>query len=78
MLFRVLAPYLITVKGLDYDKAYSVLEQWLDKCNDVKRLEPDWTSFRYRISYCLDIAENRENQSNLILLKNIILMSTNP
>jgi hypothetical protein len=62
LLFWVLAPYLITVKGLDYDKAYSVLEQWLDKCNDVKRLEPDWTSFRYRIRYCLDIAENQERK----------------
>ena len=80
LLFWVLAPYLITVKGLDYDKACSVLEQWPDKCNDVKRLEPDWTSFRDRIRYCLDIAENQErkNQSNLILLKNIILMCTNP
>ena len=62
LLFWVLAPYLITVKGLDYDKAYSVLEQWLDKCNDVKRLEPDRTSFRYRIRYCLDIAENQERK----------------
>lgn len=36
---------------------------WIDKCNDVKRLEPDWTSFRYRIRYCLDIAENQERKA---------------
>jgi hypothetical protein len=62
LLYWVLAPYLITVKGLDYDKSYSVLETWLDRCDDVSRLEPDWTSFRYRIRYCLDTAEDQERK----------------
>src|SRR5215212_2201941 len=57
LLFWVLAPYLITVRRLDYDKAYSVLEGWLEGCDDVRQLEPDWTSFRYRIRYCLEAAE---------------------
>lgn len=53
LLFWVLAPYLITVRKLDYDKAHEILEQWLDKCNDVRRLYPDRSSFRIRVDYCL-------------------------
>lgn len=62
IIFWVLAPYLITVKGLDYDKAYDTIEEWLEKCDDIRRLEPGWTSFRYRIRYCLDTAENQERK----------------
>jgi hypothetical protein len=57
-----LAPYLITDGGLDYDKAYSILEAWLDKCNEVRQLEPDRTSLLYRIKYCLDAAENHDRK----------------
>ncbi len=60
LIFWVLAPYLITVKGLGYDKAYSIIEQWLEKCNEVRRLEPDKTAFRYRIRYCLNYAEHEK------------------
>jgi hypothetical protein len=62
LIFWVLAPYLITVRGLDYDKAYAILETWLDKCNEVKRLEPDRTTFRYRLRYCLDTVEDQERK----------------
>jgi hypothetical protein len=62
LLFWVLAPYVITVRGLDYDQAYSMLDAWLDKCNEVRRLEPDRTSFRYRLRYCLDTAEKQERK----------------
>lgn len=60
LMFWVLAPYLVTVAKIDYDKAYQVLEQWLEKCDDVRRLEPDWSYFRYRIRYCLESAESHE------------------
>jgi hypothetical protein len=62
LIFWVLAPHLITVRGLDYDKAYSILEAWLDKCNELRQLEPDRNSFRYRIRYCLDTAESQERK----------------
>lgn len=45
LIFWVLAPYLITVKGLDHNKAYDMIETWLDKCDDVRRLEPGWLHF---------------------------------
>jgi len=54
LLFWVLAPYLITVRGLDCDKAYTLLEQWLYKCEDVRRLYPDRSNFRVRIKHCLE------------------------
>ena len=60
LLFWVLAPYLMTVRKMGYDKAYCILEGWLDKCNEVRSLEPGRTAFRYRIRYCLDTAENQE------------------
>jgi hypothetical protein len=62
LIFWVLAPYLITVRGLDYDRAYHILEAWLEKCDSVRSLEPDWTSFRYRMRYCLDTAEDQERK----------------
>lgn len=62
LIFWVLTPYLITIRGLDPDRAYPILESWLYKCAEVRRLEPDWNSFRYRIRYCLDVAENQERK----------------
>jgi hypothetical protein len=44
------------------DKAYAVIEEWMYKCSDVKRLEPSLTDFRYRIRYCLKTAENQERR----------------
>jgi hypothetical protein len=59
LIYWVLAPYLITVRGLDYDKAYTVLEEWLDKCDRLRRLQPSWNFFEYRIDYCLDLSEEK-------------------
>jgi len=60
LILWVLAPYLITVKNTEYDKAYHIIEAWLQKCEEVRSLEPGWTEFRYRIRHCLDTAENQE------------------
>lgn len=62
LIYWVLAPYLITVKNLDYDKAYHIMEAWLEKCDQVNSLEPGWDSFRYRMKYCLDTAEDQERR----------------
>jgi hypothetical protein len=58
IMFWILAPYLITVKGLDYDRAYNILESWLQKCDQVRRLSPSWAYFRSRIRYCLESARD--------------------
>lgn len=62
LIYWVLAPYLITVRNIEYDQAYHIIEAWLEKCDQVRSLEPDWTSFRYRIRYCLDSAEEQERK----------------
>jgi hypothetical protein len=62
LLFWLLAPYLITVRGLDYDQAYTILvEDWLEKCNDVRRLYPGKSEFRARVKHCLKFCIERIN-----------------
>jgi hypothetical protein len=46
----VLAPYLVNIKQLDYDTAYSILAEWLDKCGRKRKLD---FSPRSKISYSL-------------------------
>jgi Primase X len=62
LLYWVIAPYLITIKGMDYDDAYHVIESSLEKCDQIRSLDPSWDSFRYRIRYCLDTAEDQERK----------------
>jgi hypothetical protein len=33
----ILSRYLINVKGLGYEQAHSIIWQWLDKCDQLKR-----------------------------------------
>ena len=58
LILTVLAPYLITVRGLDYDRAFAIIVEWLDRCDKVRRLKPSWTDFRYRVRYSLRRALN--------------------
>jgi hypothetical protein len=37
-MWHILAPYLITKRGMSYDEAYHVIRKWLDKCNDLEGL----------------------------------------
>jgi hypothetical protein len=38
VLWRILAPYLLNVKGLPYEQSLSVMQDWLTKCDAVQRL----------------------------------------
>lgn len=49
----ILAPYLINIKKLSYGDAFSIIKEWLNKCNSVGKL--DFT-FNFRIKYSLDNA----------------------
>lgn len=62
LIYWVLAPYLIGVKGMDYDDAYHTIERWLEKCDEIRSLDPSWDSFRYRMRYCLNAAEDQERK----------------
>ena len=37
-IWRILAPYLVNIRGLSDESALSTIMMWLDKCNTVKRL----------------------------------------
>jgi hypothetical protein len=54
MISKVLYPYLITEKGLEYNSAYAIIEEWLIKCDAIRRLYPSWSAFRNRIRYYLN------------------------
>ena len=38
IIWRILSPYLLNVKKLPKEEAYSVMKEWLDKCDKLKRL----------------------------------------
>jgi hypothetical protein len=55
----ILAPYLINVRQLSYEESYRIIKDWLDKCNDIKRLD-NYRNFEYRISYALKTANKKQ------------------
>jgi hypothetical protein len=38
-IWRVLAPYLLNIRGISPHEAFGIMHDWLDKCNQVKRLD---------------------------------------
>jgi Primase X len=55
----ILAPYLINVKRLPFQKCFLIIKEWLDKCNSLEKLD-DLRSFNSRISYSLKNAKNKK------------------
>ena len=52
----ILAPYLIMIKRIPSYESFNVINQWLYKCNLLKRLDSDFES---RIRDALDNANKR-------------------
>ena len=42
--FLILAPYLINTKKLSYDDALNVINSWLNKCDQSRRLDSNLSS----------------------------------
>jgi hypothetical protein len=38
IIWRILSPYLLNIKNCPKRKAYSVIKDWLDKCDKIKKL----------------------------------------
>jgi hypothetical protein len=38
IIWRILSPYLLNVKKLPKEESYSVIKEWLDRCNELERL----------------------------------------
>jgi hypothetical protein len=49
----ILSSYLINIKKKSYQESFNILKDWLDKCNEIRRLDFD---FRYLIKYSLNTA----------------------
>jgi hypothetical protein len=55
----ILAPYLINIKKLSFEESYHIIKDWLDKCNDIKKLD-NYRNFEYRISCALKTANKKQ------------------
>jgi Primase X len=38
IIWRILSPYLLNVKKLPKEQAYSVMKEWLDKCDKIEKI----------------------------------------
>jgi hypothetical protein len=38
IIWRILSPYLLNVKKLPKEESYSIIKEWLDKCNKLEKL----------------------------------------
>ncbi len=52
----ILAPYLINIKKLSYEKSYQIIKEWLDKCNSFERVDNYRNFVNYRIHLALKSA----------------------
>jgi Primase X len=53
----ILAPYLINIKKLSYDEAFSIIKEWLSKCDELQPLD---SNFDYRIKSSLFTAMRKQ------------------
>ena len=38
-LWKILCPYLVNIKKLQYEESYTILKTWLEKCNNLQKLD---------------------------------------
>ena len=56
----IIAPYLITVKGLDYNQSFGIIRDWLySKCATLQRLNSPNSVFEYKIKEALNYSLNK-------------------
>ncbi|HEY6587300.1 MAG TPA: DNA primase noncatalytic subunit PriX [Nitrososphaeraceae archaeon] len=39
VLWKILCPYLVNIKKLEYEQTFSILKDWLEKCNKLRKLD---------------------------------------
>jgi hypothetical protein len=50
----ILSRYLINIRGLDYEQAHKIIWDWLNRCVQLRRLEPPTSHFdRYVVQHQL-------------------------
>jgi hypothetical protein len=55
----ILGPYLINIKKMSYDESYQIIREWLDKCNNLKKLDNYQNFVNYRIPQALKTATQK-------------------
>ena len=59
VIFWILVPYLCTIKDIqDDDEIHQVVDEWLDKCEQLRRLEPSRRDFDRRIDDAIEWARD--------------------
>ena len=53
----ILAPYLINIRKISYDDAFSIIREWLTKCNELRHLD---SNFDYKIKNSLYTAMRKQ------------------
>ena len=38
-LWKILCPYLVNIKKLEYEESFEILKTWLEKCNNLRKLD---------------------------------------
>lgn len=54
----VLAPYLINIKKLEFQESFRIINEWLNKCDNIRRL--DNSTFDYRLKYAITYAARKQ------------------
>jgi hypothetical protein len=52
----VLAPFLIVIKGLSFGESYSIIKDWIIKCNSIENLKPSIEYFDRKIKAAINIS----------------------
>ena len=55
----ILTPYLINIKNLSHEESYQVIREWLDKCNNLRKLDNYSNFVNYRIHSALKAATQK-------------------
>jgi len=53
----ILAPYQINIKKVSNDDAFQIIKDWLDKCNELRTLDPN---FSYKVKYSVNTAMRKQ------------------
>ena len=51
-LWKILCPYLVNVKKIGCDKSFEILKTWLEKCNNLRKLDFNpYTEIKDKLRY---------------------------
>ena len=50
-LWKILCPYLVNIKKLEYEESFEILKMWLEKCNNLRQLDfNSYTEIKFKLS----------------------------